>query len=120
MFALAEEAVPEILSSKSMAIKFHDELKRHHRWFGVIFHYSTKLPRILRVISLASNVIIMLFMQSVTYNFTKEDDGTCQTYTTETTCLAPSSTYLPGQHKCYWTAASTNSSASSDGICAFY
>jgi hypothetical protein len=112
MFAMAEEALPDILSSKSMVTKLKDELKRHHRWLGVIFHYSAQLPRILRVVSLATNIIIMLFMQSITYNFTKGDDGICATYTTETACLAPSSPYAPGVSKCYWTSA-TSSSVSS-------
>jgi hypothetical protein len=58
----------------------------------------------------------MLFMQSISYNFTKGDDGTCATYTTEAACLAPSSPYSPGASKCYWTVSTQSTNG---GYCAF-
>jgi hypothetical protein len=117
LFLLAEEALPDILmSSKSWMRKMSDEMKRHHRWFAVIFYYSVKLPRILRVVSLSTQLIMMLFVQSITYNFTKGDDGTCATYTSEMTCLAPRSYYAPGSSKCYWTSDIT---VSHGGYCEY-
>lgn len=116
LLSLAEESLPDILSSKSFVKRVTDEMKRHHRWFGVVFVYSNKFPRVLRVLSLATNIIMMLFMQSITYNLTKGDDGSCATLTTEATCLAPNSGIAPGQSKCYWTV--TNS-VTGQGDCAF-
>lgn len=102
IFAMAEEALPSILGAKSLWSRMLAELKRHHRWAGVVFFFSPQLPRLLRVVSLATNIIIMLFMQSITYNITKGDDGSCAAFQSETACLDPSSPYSPGSSKCYW------------------
>jgi hypothetical protein len=100
---LAEEALPQILSSRSIMTKISNEIKRHHRWFGVVFYYSHKFPRVLRVVSLSTNIIAMLFIQSVTYSLTHSDDGSCATYTDQTACLEPQSSFSTGSSKCYWT-----------------
>jgi hypothetical protein len=99
---MAEEALPEVLSSKSIWSRIVKEVKSHHRWFGVIFHYSRVLPRALRIVSLASNIVIMLFIQSITYNLTHGDDGTCKTFDQEGDCLEPKSAYSTGSSMCYW------------------
>lgn len=78
------------------------EIKSHHKWFGVIFHYSRVFPRVLRIVSLATNVIIMLFIQSITYNLTHGDDGTCESFEDEVDCLHPTSAYSTGSTMCYW------------------
>lgn len=78
------------------------ELRRHHRWIGVIYYFSSKFPRVYRVMSLASNIIIMLFIQSLTYAFTKQDPSTCTQYVTEESCLEPSSVFRTGEHQCLW------------------
>jgi sugar lactone lactonase YvrE len=117
---LAEESLPQILGSKSLFKKVANEMKRHHRWLGVIFHYSVKLSRVLRVASLACNIIIMLFIQSLTYNLTHGDDGTCEALKSEQTCLEPASAFATGQSQCYWTPSSPGSSTSStDGHCSY-
>jgi hypothetical protein len=112
---LAELALPNMLSSKPFSQKMMEELKRHHRWLGIIFHFSDKFPRILRVLSLATNVIIMLFIQSLTYSLSKGDDGTCSHYHEESDCLAPKSTFATGQSKCYWIPPSSTA----EGRCGF-
>ena len=58
----------------------------------------------LRVLSLATNVVIMLFIQSITYSLTNPDDGTCELYKTKPECLAPDSPYATGESKCSWSA----------------
>eukprot|EP01040_Poterioochromonas_malhamensis_P011892 gene11892-biopygen2504 len=79
---LAEEALPEmLLTSESLLKRIWKEVKKHHRWVGVIYYFSKKFPRILRVMSLATNVVIMLFMQSLTYALTNGDDGSCENQT---------------------------------------
>jgi hypothetical protein len=104
---IAEEALPMILGSGSLTSKITDELKHHHKWFGIIFYYSKSFPRVLRVVSLATNVLIMLFIQSLTYALTNPDDGTCESMTTEEDCLGPQSPYATGESKCYWDANKT-------------
>ena len=99
---VAEQALPQVLSSRSFVSRYKDELKRHHRWAGVLFHFSKKFPRVLRVVSLATNIIVMLFIQSITYDLTKGDDGSCELLHSEVSCLEPSSAYATGASKCYW------------------
>jgi hypothetical protein len=99
---LAEEALPQILGSGTLSNKIADELKQRHKWFGVVFYYSRSFPRVLRVISLATNVLVMLFIQSLTYALTNPDDGSCEALTSEQACLEPASPYATGESKCYW------------------
>jgi hypothetical protein len=119
---LARQSLPQILSSTSARRTFREklwiEIKRHHRWFGVIFHYSPAFPRILRVVSLSTNIIIMLFIQSLTYGLTEGDDGTCEQYHNEAACLKPGSPYQTGGTKCYWTLNTTGGSSTA-GYCSF-
>ena len=100
--SFAEKALPQIMSSSSFLYRVKGELKRHHRWAGVLFHFSKKFPRALRVVSLATNIIVMLFIQSITYALTKGDDGSCGEYNSESACLDPRSPYSTGGPKCYW------------------
>jgi hypothetical protein len=103
----AEKALPGILSSSSLTNRVKDEMKHHHKWFGVVFYYSRSFPRVLRVLSLATNVVIMLFIQSITYALTNPDDGTCEALHSEQACLQPPSPYATGESKCYWDPATT-------------
>jgi hypothetical protein len=103
---MAKESLPGILSSKSWWAKIKEELKRHHRWFAVVFFYSNDFPRILRVASLASNVIIMLFMQSLTYNLTNNNAHACDGYTTQSACTSQPSPYRTGSSMCTWVSTS--------------
>lgn len=115
---MAQEALPSILSSKSITTKVRDEVKRHHRWIGVVFYYSEQFPRSLRVLSLATNVTIMLFMQSLTYNLTNSSDSACSYYINELDCLAKKSAYQTGASMCAWEVDTSSSIVpSSTGEC---
>ena len=101
---IAEQALPAILRSNQLSNRVTDEIKHHHKYIGIIFFFSSSFPRTLRVLSLAMNVIIMLFMQSLTYSLTNPDDGLCETYQSSQECLDPRSPYATGESKCFWTA----------------
>jgi hypothetical protein len=106
---MAEEALPKVLlTSKSLVRRTVDEIKRHHRWIGVIYYFSKKFPRVLRIVSLATNIIVMLFMQSLTYDLTKGDDGSCESFKTEEACLEPRSQYSSSMSRCYWSYPDTS------------
>jgi hypothetical protein len=68
----------------------------------VFFHYTKKFPRVLRVLALSTNIITMLFIQSITYNLTNGDDGSCERLHDEVSCLEPKSGFATGTSKCYW------------------
>jgi hypothetical protein len=108
LFKMAEEALPGLLSCPSLNQRIWNEEKKFHRWLGIVYYFSTVFPRILRVVSLASNIIIMLFIQSLTYNYTHGDDGSCQVFSTEETCLEPRSSFGTGGSKCYWKSVDAN------------
>jgi hypothetical protein len=108
LFKMAEEALPGLLSCPSLNQRIWNEEKKFHRYLGIIYYFSTVFPRILRVVSLASNIIIMLFIQSLTYNYTHGDDGSCELLTTEETCLQPRSSYGTGGSKCFWKTVVSN------------
>ena len=111
-----DDYLPQILRSQSLQARVSNEIKQHHRWFAVVFHYSDQFSRLFRVISIATNALIMLFMQSLTYNFTSPDDGSCKGMTTQRDCLLPLSPYATGEPKCRW----TNDQSSTDhGTCSF-
>jgi hypothetical protein len=101
---IAEQALPVILSSNTLSHRVVTEIKHHHKWFGILFYYSAAFPRVLRVTSLATNVIIMLFIQAITYSLTNPDDGSCELLKTEVDCLAPRSPFATNTPKCFWDA----------------
>jgi hypothetical protein len=47
----------------------------------------------------------MLFIQSLTYNLTKGDDGTCERMKSEGDCFSLASAYQTGESRCYWDVA---------------
>jgi hypothetical protein len=116
---IIEEALPQVLSSKSFVSKYKEELKRHHRWIGVVFHFTRKFPRSLRVLALASNIITMLFIQSLTYNLMQGDDGSCGLLKSEEACLEPSSSFSTGSSMCYWVPAGDDDTVSGPGSCLY-
>jgi hypothetical protein len=116
--AIVEDSLPRVLSSRTFTDRFLEEVKQHHRWFGIVFYYSDSFPRVLRVISLATNAIVMLFIQSITYNLTNPDDGSCEALHTQSSCLAPRSAFATGESKCAWTASGTTA-ADMSGSCAY-
>jgi hypothetical protein len=115
--AIVEESLPRVLSSRTFTDRFLEEVKQHHRWFGIIFYYSDAFPRVLRVVSLATNAIVMLFIQSITYNLTNPDDGSCALLTTQEECIVPTSPFATGESKCAWVQDSAGSST--DGTCMY-
>jgi hypothetical protein len=73
------------------------------------------------VLSLFSSIVIMLFVQSVTYNIADPDDGSCEACEDESCCLSLSSTLNSNEDRCYWESSSARwvaniSSASSSGV----
>ena len=104
-----EESLPRIFSSQPFSERLYAEMKQHHRWLGIVFYYSESLPRPLRVLALSTKIILMLFVQSLTYDFTSPDDGSCGLMKTQFDCLQQKSPFATGQSECAW----------QDGLCSF-
>jgi hypothetical protein len=97
-----EHALPSMMRSTPFVERFTEEVKHFHKWLGVVFYYSDSFPRVLRIISLSTSVLAMLFVQSITYNLTNPDDGSCEAFTHKSQCLAEMSPFGTGDTKCYW------------------
>lgn len=100
--AFIEQTLPSVFHSKPFFARLLQELKSFHRWACIVWHYSETFPRSLRVVSMASNIIVTIFIQALTYNFTNPDDGTCLAYQSADACLADPSTFDNDIPKCYW------------------
>ena len=120
LFQMTSGALPQILNDRPLSSKIWEEEKKFHKYLGIVYHFSIYFARILRVVSLSTNVLIMLFVQSLTYNFTHGDDGTCASMKSESTCLAPRSYYGTGGPRCSWTPPSSSLSArTASGSCEY-
>lgn len=108
--ALIEESLPKVMKDGTpFTERFSQEVKVYHRWLGIIFFYSPHFTRVVRILSLATTVVVMLFANAVTYNTAYPDDGSCENYRTRVDCVQEESSFS-GDTKCYW---------SQDGSCAF-
>jgi hypothetical protein len=82
----------------------------------------------MRVLSLFSSIVIMLFVQSVTYNIADPDDGSCESCEDESCCLSLRSTLNSNEDCCYWepftrsanlSSSTVSSAVKSPGSCHF-
>jgi hypothetical protein len=105
-----EESLPSVYKSESLWNKFKHEVKVYHRWLGIVFHYSPDFPRYLRTLSLFSSIVIMLFIQSVTYNIADPDDGSCEACEDQSCCLSLKSSLNRNEPRCYWSSPTPDES----------
>ena len=114
--SMLEESLPSIFSSEAFASRLTTEVKRNHKWFGVIFQHSKVFPRVLRAMALCTNIILMLFVQSMTYNLTNPDDGSCEVLESLQACEQPKSSFGTGGNKCMWSEGSCRFIQPSDDL----
>ena len=100
--SMVENTLTEVLKTRPLVSKHMLEIKQFHRWICVWFHYSRSFPRLMRVVALASNVIVTLFLQALVYNVTNPNDGSCKLHVKANNCLAEMSAFQDGESKCYW------------------
>lgn len=100
-----ENSFAGIWKERKLSDKIVDEVKHHHRWFAVFYTYNEHFPRAFRIMSLTFNVLLLLFVQSLTYALENPDNGLCETFTTRVTCLEPRSPYATGEPNCNWSIA---------------
>jgi hypothetical protein len=96
-----EESLPLVMRPIPFIEKCKHEMILHHRWIGVLSHYSSEYPRPYRLLSLWMNVVIMLFIQSLTYNIADPDNGSCERLKTLHDCLSLKSS-LSSSPQCQW------------------
>jgi hypothetical protein len=101
---LLEDSLPQVLQlRKRLVHRVAHELAQHHRWLAVMTRFSETFPRSLRVLSLATNIVVMLFLQALVYSLSNPDDGTCANLTSQAACLRPRADFSGGGvGKCSW------------------
>ena len=100
--ASLERSLPSVLSSKSFVERVKDKMKHYHRRMGVLYHFSHQFPRVLRIASLVTNIVTMLFVQAITYKLSNPDDGSCERCKSEVECLPAPSRFQTSESKCFW------------------
>jgi hypothetical protein len=99
------EVLPSAFRDMSRAIRVRDELMKHHRY---VLLFSSKgiqndRERILTGIQLLTVQTMLVFLLAVFYDLQAPDDnGTCPTYLTESSCLAKKSPFNAAQTYCQW------------------
>jgi hypothetical protein len=93
---------PSILTEVPFIILFYEEIKKSHRWASIYFNYDKNFPRSMRFLLLVSILICTLFFSALLYNISDPDDGSCETYGSEETCLHEPSQFSSQDTKCYW------------------
>jgi hypothetical protein len=101
-FEFLEQALPVALRNEPMWNKVVHEVQTYHRYLGIIFYHSPHFSRVLRIVAVGTNILIVLFVEAVTYNITDPNDGSCETYQTPQRCLKDTSTADPSKPNCYW------------------
>lgn len=103
-------ALPSAFLDKWWVVQFVIEIKKNHKWFGVVFSYSEVIPRHVRALTLTGYVLFVMFGNAVMFQLTLPDDDSCAKHTSEESCVSEYSP-LTKESKCYW--------AESENTCQF-
>ena len=67
-----------------------------------MLHKSRRFSRPLRILSLVMNVLVVLFLEAITYNMADPNDGSCEKADTQANCLHKKSSLAQHENMCYW------------------
>jgi hypothetical protein len=93
------------------------ELMKHHRYITLlrgrsVFSYEQRVKTLLQLLTVQT---MLMFVLAVCYDLQyPSDDGQCETYKTESSCLHPSSILDSTQQKCKWVVPDVG-----DGSCSY-
>ena len=99
---LLDSALPVVLQPLPLWKKFFNEARVYHRWAGVVLHTWPRFSRPLRLLSLLMNILVMIFLEALTYDLSDPDDGSCDKQHTISNCYKEKSSLARGESMCYW------------------
>jgi hypothetical protein len=102
-------------SHTTWAMFIHTVL-RYHEYTAMFFGSSLKFTRTLRWTNIVLGFLLNLFFDTLFYGIFYPDEGTCEVYTTEDSCLHEQS-QISTSRLCVWTL-NTDTPAATDGTCA--
>ena len=104
-----DNALPpsSLLESKSGWIRFWQAILREHDWIRCFTYPSLRLPRRIRFLTICTELMIILFVDSLFYGILFEDDGSCENMSgrygkTEDDCLSLPSRMQSSVSRCVW------------------
>jgi hypothetical protein len=62
---MIDSSLPAALASKTFPQRLLEENRKNHRWLAVVFYFSPRFSRMLRILSLGNSIVVMLFLQAV-------------------------------------------------------
>jgi hypothetical protein len=83
---MIRNSIPQIYSRVFFYRRLLVEFMKHHRLFGILTHYDTKMSRFTRTSVLFMHLSIFLFVCVVTALYILYDDGTCARYNNMEQC----------------------------------
>ena len=94
---------PAIFNKDSLTDIFLMEMKKSHRWASLLFHYSPRRPRSLRLLVVTSLVNCVLFLNALFFNITHfNKDQSCEQLLYQEDCVEEPSRFAWSDTKCYW------------------
>ena len=84
--------------------RFVRAVMREHDWFRIFSYSSLRLPRTIRFLSIISDILILLFVDSIFFGVLFPNDGHCTGFdnTTEEECELAPSKFESSSTLCFW------------------
>jgi hypothetical protein len=109
------EVLPSVFRPRVGLTRFWEEVSKSHRYL-LLFTASGEdgdKKRMLTGLHLLTVQSMLMFILAVFYDLQyPQDDGACQTYLTQESCLKPNSALDSSNHLCRWVSDSPSSSSS--------
>ena len=100
---MVDSALPFIFRSALFTDRLIQELRIHHRWFRWMFGSITSTQyRMMAVVSMASQLFIVLFVLSLVYSLDDPEQQHCDQYHHRDACLSSTSSYDSHETSCEW------------------
>jgi hypothetical protein len=100
---MVDSALPFIFRSALFTDRLIQELRIHHRWFRWMFGSITSTQyRMMAVVSMASQLFIVLFVLSLVYSLDDPEQQHCDQYRHRDACLSSTSSYDSHETSCEW------------------
>lgn len=96
--------ISSLLSEHSWMLRVFHAIGRHHKWVRIFTYPSMRRSRMIRFIVAATDLLFIIFTNSVFYMIFYPDDGSCQTHsnTSSNDCLSQRSKFQPDVSLCRW------------------
>jgi len=100
--AVLRVVLPEVFRVQPFLSSLFREFKHHHRWLGIVIHYSEQQSRLMRLLAIITHSNLMLLLIYACIHILFGADGHCYSHFYEKDCLEESSVFDPSLRRCQW------------------